>query len=399
MSKKLWEKGYEINKLVEEFTVGNDYKIDMNLITYDIEASIAHAEMLHKMGYLLDNELKKIKDALKKLMKLVENREFEIKLEDEDCHTAIENFLVDEIGEPGKKIHTARSRNDQVLTALRLFYKSEIRNIEKFIKQLQKSIREFSKRYGSIKFAAFTHTRKAMPTSFKIWCGALVDSLKDDLKLLRIVYQIIDQSPLGTGAGYGIPIEIDRKFVAQKLGFSKVQNNPIYAQNSREKFDYLIAHMLSQISYDLNKFSSDIIFFSLPEIGYLTLPRELCTGSSIMPHKLNPDLLELIRGYHHRLVTNSLGCVMTASNLISGYHRDFQLTKYVMIENFEILKKTLKIMAIVFEKMRVNGKKCNESINDEVLSTEEVYKLVRNGIPFRDAYRKVSKKYARGDQN
>lgn len=399
MSEKLWEKGYKVNELVEKFTVGEDYQTDMKLISYDIEASLVHAEMLKKMGYLTDEEFEKIKKGLGKLSKLLKTGEFAIKPEDEDSHTAIENFLISEIGETGKKIHTARSRNDQILTALRLFYKSKLKNIENLIRRLQNGVRKFSEKYGNVEFAAFTHTRKAMPTTFKTWGYALIDALDDDLKLLKTTYEIIDQSPLGTGAGYGIPIDIDRKFTAKKLGFSRIQHNPIYSQNSRGKFDYLIIHSLSQISYDLNRFASDIIFFSIPDIGYLIIPRELCTGSSIMPHKLNPDPLELVRAYHHRIVSNLLECVMTSSNLISGYHRDFQLNKKKAIESFEIIEQILVIMELVFEKLEVDERKCHASLSEEVLSTRKVYELVKRGIPFRDAYKQIATEFMRGEKN
>jgi argininosuccinate lyase len=301
--------------------------------------------------------------------------------------------LTQKIGEAGKKIHTARSRNDQVLTALRLFYKDELENIVQLIKLLQKAIEDFSTKYGHVQFAGFTHTRKAMPTDFKTWSEALYDSLEDDLKLLKTAYEIIDQSPLGTGAGYGIPIEIDREYTANELAFSRIQKNPIYSQNSRGKFDYLILHVLSQISYDLNRVSSDIIFFSLPEVGYLDLPKELCTGSSIMPQKLNPDPLELIRGYHNRIVSRMMESVITSSNLISGYHRDFQLLKESVIECFDVAKTLLKVMKIVFERLSVNKENCEKGITEEVLATQKVYEMVKKGTPFRDAYRKIAQSY------
>jgi len=393
MSKKLWEKGYKVDPMIERFTVGKDYKTDMRIIGYDIKASIVHAEMLCKMGYLSQKELKEIKKTFEELLNLVNDGKFVIKPKDEDCHTAIENFLIQRIGKAGKKIHTARSRNDQVLTALRLFYKDELESIEQLLRRLQEVIKNFSIKYGHVQFAGFTHTRKAMPSDFKTWGEALYDSLEDDLKLLKTVYEIIDQSPLGTGAGYGIPIKIDREFTAKELGFSKIQKNPIYSQNSRGKFDYLILHVLSQISYDLNKVSSDIIFFSLPEVGYLNLPKELCTGSSIMPQKLNPDPLELVRGYHNKIVARMIESIMVSSNLISGYHRDFQLLKENVIECFDIVKDLIEVIRIVFEKMSVNEENCKKSITEEVLATQKVYELVKKGIPFRDAYRKIAQSY------
>ncbi|MFN4189516.1 MAG: argininosuccinate lyase [Pseudothermotoga sp.] len=397
MPEKLWHRGYELDQFIERFTVGKDYITDMELIKYDIIASIAHAKMLSKMGYITQKELEQIKDALEELRLLVEQGKFQIKQEDEDCHTAIENFLVQKLGETGKKIHTARSRNDQILTALRLYYKNQLREIQKLLEELIKATIDFSKKYGKITFAGFTHTRKAMPTNFQTWFAALRDALRDDLKILKIVYELIDQSPLGTGAGYGIPIPIDRKFIAKELGFKKIQQNPIYTQLSRGKFEYLILHSLSQISYDLNRFSSDIIFFSLPEIGYLKIPKELCTGSSIMPQKLNPDPLELVRAYHNRIVSKTVECAMICTNLITGYHRDFQLLKEIVMESFQILKDLLSVMKRILERLQVDKENCSKSLTEEVMATHKVYELVKEGVAFRDAYKKIAAEYG-GDE-
>lgn len=395
MSEKLWDKGYKVDEEVERFTVGDDYTVDMRIIEYDIVASIAHSRMLKKVGLLTEEEQESIEKALKELLGLVKKGEFRIKPEEEDSHTAIENFLVAKLGDVGKKIHTARSRNDQVLTALRLFYKVELKNVESLLLDLQGSVKEFSEKYGTVRFAGFTHTRKAMPTDFKTWSEALIDALEDDLKLLKVVYEIVDQSPLGTGAGYGVPVEIDREFTARELGFSRVQRNPIYTQNSRGKFEYLILHLLTQISYDLNRCASDIIFFSMPEIGYLKLPREVCTGSSIMPHKLNPDPLELVRAYHHVLVSHTVRVLSIPSNLISGYHRDLQLLKKPVIESFDIVKDMIRMMKLIFERMSVDQERAEASLTEDVMATHRVYELVRQGIPFRDAYRMVAEKYGR----
>ncbi|PLV60392.1 argininosuccinate lyase [Thermotoga sp. KOL6] len=395
MSEKLWEKGYKINEEIEKFTVGDDYLVDMKIIEYDIKASIVHSRMLQKVGLLTEEEQVRIEKALEELLGLVKEGKFQIKPEEEDCHTAIENFLVEKLGETGKKIHTARSRNDQVLTALRLMYKEEMKKIEQLIKDLQKSVDEFTRKFGEVRFAGFTHTRKAMPTDFATWAGALKDALEDDLKLLETTYKIVDQSPLGTGAGYGVPIDVDREYTARELGFSRVQWNPIYTQNSRGKFEYLILHTLSQISYDLNRFASDIIFFSLPDIGFLKLPKDICTGSSIMPQKINPDPLELVRAYHHSIVSRMVMAVTLPSNLIFGYHRDYQLLKKPMIEAFDIVKNILRIMKIIFDRIEVDKEKSEDSITEEVLATHRVYELVKQGIPFRDAYRMVAEKYGR----
>ncbi|MEJ5229730.1 MAG: argininosuccinate lyase [Pseudothermotoga sp.] len=397
MSEKLWQKGYEIDKLIERFTVGRDYIVDMALIRYDIIASATHAKMLLKMGYITQEEFDEIRGALKELSDLIDQGKFHIKPEEEDCHTAIENFLVQKLGDSGKKIHTARSRNDQVLTALRIFYKDQLKQIEKSVGDLIKTIKNFSAKYGKVTFAGFTHTRKAMPTNFRTWAAALCDALRDDLRLLSVVYELIDQSPLGTGAGYGLPIPVDRKLTAQELGFKRVQQNPIYTQLSRGKFEYMILHLLSQITYDLNRFASDIIFFSLPDIGYIELPKELCTGSSIMPQKLNPDPLELIRAYHSVIVSRMIQCAMTTSNLITGYHRDLQLLKEILINSFQDVKDLLTVMEKIFEKLRVNKINCSSSLTDDVLATQKVYELVKQGVPFRDAYKLIAKELG-GDE-
>ncbi|WP_041083490.1 argininosuccinate lyase [Thermotoga profunda] len=397
MSEKLWQKGYELDRFVEKFTVGKDYIVDVKLINYDIVASIVHAKMLSKMGYITHEEFKQIESVLKELADLVKKGSFQIKQEDEDCHTAIENFLIQKLGDTGKKIHTARSRNDQILTALRLFYKDQLKEIQELTEKLIKATENFSKKYGKVSFAGFTHTRKAMPTDFHTWSMALHDALKDDLSILKMTYRLIDQSPLGTGAGYGIPILVDREFIARELGFKKIQQNPIYTQLSRGKFEYLILHSLSQISYDLNRFASEIVFFSLPEIGYIVLPKELCTGSSIMPQKLNPDPLELVRAYHNRIVSKMIECVTIPSNLITGYHRDLQLLKETMIEGFQIVKDIIVVMQIVFEKLQVDENRCSKSLTDDVMATHKVYELVKQGVPFRDAYKKIAQKFG-GDE-
>ena len=388
---KLWDKGYNVDSFVERFTTGEDYILDMRILPHDIRASKVHAEVLQKAGVLTDEELSKIKIALDELLKLYEGGKVKIKIEDEDCHTVIENFLTERLGEIGKKIHTARSRNDQVLTALRLYYREIIKDITESVKSLIASVKDFSKKYGKIQFPGFTHTRKAMPTDIKTWSEALVDSLKDDLKLLKAVMDITDQSPLGTGAGYGVPLDIDREYSAKKLGFKKVQKNPIYTQNSRGKFEGMIMHALLQISLDLNRFATDIIFLSF--LGILKLDVSITTGSSIMPQKKNPDVLELVRGYHHRILSNEIFVMSIISNMIMGYHKDYQLLKKVVFETFDILIDMIRAMDIVFKKMSVDEKAASEMMDDEIFATHRVYELVKKGVPFREAYRIVAQKF------
>ncbi|MFA6553529.1 MAG: lyase family protein, partial [Patescibacteria group bacterium] len=255
------------------------------------------------------------------------------------------------------------------------------------------AMRKFSKKYGKIEFPGYTHTRKAMPSSIALWTGAYIESMQDNVKILESVLELIDFSPLGTGAGYGVPLKIDRAYTAQLLGFKRVQGNPIYAQNSRGKFESSILHALSLVMLDLNKMATDLILFSMPEFGYFGLPKEFCTGSSIMPQKKNPDVLELIRAKYHVVVSYEIQVKGLAGNLISGYHRDLQLTKEPVMKGLDIVQKSLDITALVFSGLSVNKKHCSTAMTQEVYATNEVYKLVKNGVPFREAYRQVAQKF------
>ena len=391
---KLWDKGFKIEKFVERFTAGEDPVLDMRLLPYDIKASKVHAEVLKKAGVLSEDELKAVGKALDELLKLYEEEKVRIRIEDEDCHTVIENFLVERLGDVGKKIHTARSRNDQVLTALRLYYRDELTEIRDLIADLKRAMEEFSNRWGAVSFPGFTHTRKAMPTDFRTWIGAYSDLLDDDLRFLEVIVEVTDVSPLGTGAGYGVPMDIDREMSAEKLGFRKVQRNPIHAQLSRGKYELMILQALSHVTLDLNRLSSDVIFLSF--LGFIVLPDEITTGSSIMPQKKNPDVLELIRGYHHRVVANARQVEGIVSNMIMGYHRDFQLLKRPVFDSFDVVKDVLRAARIVVEKMEVDEKRCGEELTPEVFATHEVYELVKKGLSFRDAYRIVAERFRKG---
>lgn len=390
---KLWQKNYSLNKQVEKFTVGDDYKIDQKLVKYDCLASIAHAKMLNKIGILTKTECNKLIAVLNEIIKSDGRGEFVIKQEDEDCHTAIENYLIKKLRSIGKKIHTARSRNDQILTALRLYYKDEIKGIVQLVDELVKVLISFKDKHGTVEMPGYTHMRKAMPSSVGMWAESFIESMYDNKTLLLDMAKLVDQSPLGTGAGYGLPIEVDRKLTAELLGFKKIQKNPIYVQNSGGKFESSILHALSQITFDFNKMASDILVFSMPEFGYFELPSKLCTGSSIMPHKKNPDVLELLRAKYHQIVSYEFEVKSVIGNLISGYNRDLQLTKEPMINGFEITKECLGVMRLFLEKLQVNRENCKKAMTKELYAAEKAYKLVEKGIPFRDAYEKVSQEY------
>lgn len=390
---KIWQKDYTLNKDIEKFTVGNDYLLDLKLVKYDCLASIAHAGMLKKTGILKQQEFKQLEAALNEIIQQHSKGKFKIQPEDEDCHTAIENYLIKKLGDVGKKIHTARSRNDQVLAALRLYYKQEIGQILLMIDNLTKSMTQFKKEYGKIAMPGYTHMRKAMPSSVGLWTGAFIESIQDNKKLTEFVLEFIDQSPLGSCAGYGSPIELDKALTAKLAGFKKVQENPIYVQNSKGKFESLILHSFSQVLFDLNKIASDLILFSMPEIGYFELAQEICTGSSIMPHKKNPDVLELLRAKYHKMLAYEFEIKSIMSNLISGYNRDSQLIKEPMIKGIELTKECLNIAIIVMENIKINKEKCEKAMSSELYAVEKAMKLVEKGIPFRDAYKQVSKDF------
>jgi len=389
---KLWEKGQNVNDQVIGFTVGDDYLLDQHLIKYDCIASIAHAKMLGKIKILTKDEVNNLEQALKEIIELSEKGSFKIQKNQEDCHTAIENYLTDKLGQLGKKIHTARSRNDQVLTALRLYYRDQGEKILFLMDTLNESLSMFLKKTGDIKIPGYTHMQKAMPSSFKMWGKAFIDSMEDNKRLLIVVLEIMDQSPLGTAAGYGVPLEIDRDFTAKELGFSRVQENSIYAQNSRGKFESSLLHALSQIMFDLNKIATDIIVFSMPEFGYFELPDEFCTGSSIMPQKKNPDVLELLRAKYHVVNACEFQLKSLISNLISGYNRDLQLTKEPVIKACAITRESLTIGAALFNHLSINRGNCETAMTEELYATEKVYELVKQGVPFRDAYQQIAGK-------
>ena len=387
---KLWDKGVDLDKAVEAFTVGKDPELDNVLIPYDCKASIAHARMLGEMGYLENNEVGKLVMELENIITLHREDNFTIKVSQEDCHTAIEEYLVEQLGDVGKKIHTARSRNDQVLTALRLYYKEALQEIIDLGEGWIKVLGKFGEENYDVSFPGYTHMQKAMPSSMAMWAGAYVDGMKDDLSMLKSVAKLIDQSPLGSAAGYGVPIKIDKEMTAKEMGFDRVQNNPIYCQLSRGKFELSILHGLGQIMLTINRLASDLILYSMTEFGYISLPEEFCTGSSIMPQKKNPDVLELLRGSYHIISGYETQVKGLTANLISGYNRDIQLSKEPVMRGINLGIDCFKISAAVIEALKVNKDICDAAMTDELFETEKAYKLVEKGIPFREAYRQVA---------
>ncbi|HLC45482.1 MAG TPA: argininosuccinate lyase [archaeon] len=387
---KLWEKNYKLDEKVEAFTVGNDYLLDQRLVKYDCAASIAHVKMLYRIGFLDEAECAQLVGALEELIALDQAGKFSVKKSDEDCHTAIEAFLTQKLGDAGKKVHAARSRNDQVLAALRLYYKDELVEVSRLVDALALSLESFGKKYGKVKVPGYTHTRKAMPSSFGLWSQAFVESMADNKKLLAVASDLIDQSPLGTGAGYGLPVKVDRELTAKLLDFKKVQENPLYVQNSRGKFEATILHCLSQIMLDLNKLASDLMLFSTKEFGFIELPPEICTGSSIMPQKKNPDVLELLRAKYHKVLALEQLVKTVSSNLISGYNRDVQLTKEPVMASFDEAKNCLEITYLVLSKIKIDNSACEKAMTEDLNAAGKALELAAKGVPFRTAYQSVS---------
>jgi len=391
---KLWEKGIEVNKLTLDFTVGNDYLLDKKLVKYDCIASKAHAKMLHKISILSSEEIGLLLTGLDEIIKLSLEGKFEIAQEEEDCHTAIENYLTKKFGEAGKKIHSCRSRNDQVLTALRLYEKNELCELSTLLDEFISALKLVSTKNSCSPMPGYTHMQKAMPTTISDWLGCFAESAKDNKKTIEFIAKTINQSPLGSAAGFGVPVfKIDKDFTANEMGFEKSVSNPIYAQLTRAKFDSLLLHGMTQIMFDLNKLANDLIIFSTKEFNYISIPKEFCTGSSIMPQKNNPDALELVRANYHIVLGEEFKQKSLIANLLTGYNRDIQLTKGPVINSIETVKNCLKIIILIVENISVNEENCLKAMTSELYATEEAYALVKQGIPFREAYAEIGKKY------
>ncbi|MBI4044257.1 MAG: argininosuccinate lyase [Candidatus Diapherotrites archaeon] len=388
---KLWEKkNTKTDAQIEKFTVGNDFLVDLNMVEFDCIASSAHAKMLEKNGIFSRSENKKIQKELLEIRKLAQNGKFRIKTEEEDCHTAIENHLTKKLGKTGKKIHTYRSRNDQVMTAMRLYSKHEISKVEQETGKLISALERFAEKNKKVKMPGYTHMQKAMPSSVPLWANAFADSLKDDLLFLKSVKKLTDQNPLGSAAGYGLPHSIDRKITTKLLGFKKVQKNPLYCANSRGKFESMIMSALMQLMLDLNKMSSDILLFSTKEFGFFDLPDEFCSGSSLMPQKRNPDAVEIIRAKSHSVKSRLFEIISIISSLPSGYNRDFQLSKEPFICAIQSTKDCLQIMTRVISNLEVNSENCKKAMIPELFAAQKVLEKTQNGKPFREAYREIA---------
>lgn len=387
---KLWNKTHQkFNKIVEEFETKDDLVFDNYMVEADVYGSFAHALMLSSINVLTKSELDNIKKGLLKVLELHKKGKFNLEFGEEDVHTKIENFLTQIIGEAGKKIHTGRSRNDQILLDTRIYTKSELLKIWGSVLNLTSIMVSLSEKYSDIPMPGYTHMQKAMPSSVGMWFGAFAESLTDDIKLLQTAFDLNNQSPLGSGAGYGVSLNLDRKLVADFLGFKKVQANSLYCQNSRGKIESTVAFSLLQIIFDISKFASDVLLFTTSEFNFFEVDESLFTGSSIMPHKRNVDIAELLRSKVNIMLGYFIQVFTTVVNLPSGYNRDFQDIKRPFIESINLTKNVINIAEILVRNIKPKKDVLIRSMTPELYTVHTAYQMVGDGVPFREAYRKI----------
>jgi argininosuccinate lyase len=386
---KLWHKAVDLDGEIEQYTVGNDYVLDMELVEADVLGSVAHAKMLAAIGILTEEEFGRLKEALKEVLGLWNRGDFCIEPSQEDVHTAVEAFLTDKLGELGKKIHTGRSRNDQVLVDTRLYVRDRLLDVRYEVALLADTLARFAEKWREVPMPGRTHTQRAMPSSVGLWAGAFAESLADDLVLLGTAAELNDQCPLGSAASYGVGLPIDRQMTADLLGFAKVQNNVLYANNSRGKMEAIALFACTEVMHDLAKLANDLIFFSIPEMGYFGLPEEYCPGSSIMPQKKNPGPLELIRAKSAAVEADLFRVLHITRALPSGYNRDFQETKEPLMQGLKVTESSLKVARLIFENLTVNEETLLKSFTPELYAADEALEMAARGVPFRDAYKQV----------
>ncbi len=394
---KLWEKGTTVNEAIEKFTVGKDRELDVYLAPYDILGSLAHVTMLESVGLIEKEELPVLLEALKKLYRQTEEGNFIIEDGVEDVHSQVEFLLTKELGDLGKKIHSGRSRNDQVLLDLKLFTREGIREIVNTTVQLIDTLLAKSEQHKDVLMPGYTHLQVAMPSSFGLWFGAYAESLTDDLELLLSAFKIANQNPLGSAAGYGSSFPLNRQMTTELLGFSNMNFNVVYAQMGRGKVEKIVSFALANIAATLSKLAYDVCLFTSQNFNFVKLPPEFTTGSSIMPHKKNPDVFELIRGKCNKIQGVPQQIALIINNLPSGYFRDLQTVKEIFIPLFAELHHCLSVATLALEKLQVNENILDDPKYDYLFSVEEVNKLVLEGIPFRKAYRQVAEKIEVGE--
>ena len=386
---KLWEKNFEINKEIERFTVGRDREMDMYLAKYDVLGSMAHITMLESIGLLEKDELVQLLAELKNIYHACENGDFVIEDDVEDVHSQVEMLLTRKLGDMGKKIHSGRSRNDQVLVDLKLFTRHQLKYIADEVKSLFDELIGKSEQYKNVLMPGYTHLQVAMPSSFGLWFGAYAESLADDLLFLQAAYRMTNRNPLGSAAGYGSSFPLNRTMTTQLLGFDSMDYNVVYAQMGRGKMERNVAFAIATIAGTLAKMAFDACMFNSQNFSFVKLPKECTTGSSIMPHKKNPDVFELIRAKSNKLQSLPQQVMLIMNNLPVGYFRDLQIIKEVFLPAFDELKDCLQMAAYIINKIEVNEHILDNPMYDPMFSVEEVNRLAANGMPFRDAYKKV----------
>src|SRR5215203_2938511 len=386
---KLWQKDKGSLKEVETFTVGKDREMDMYLAAFDVLGSLAHIQMLESVGLLAKNELSQLQQELKNIYRQIEKGEFKLQDDVEDIHSQVELFLTQKLGDVGKKIHAARSRNDQVLVDIKLFLRNELEELVKVIQPFFELLQTQSEKYKDHLLPGYTHLQLAMPSSFGLWFGAYAESLVDDLTTLHAAYEVVNKNPLGSAAGYGSSFPINRRMTTELLGFDDLNYNVVYAQMGRGKSERIVAQSLANVADTLSKLSMDACLYLNQNFGFFSFPPELTTGSSIMPHKKNPDVFELIRSHCNRIKALPNEIMMMTTNLPSGYHRDLQLLKEHLFPAFKSLRDCIEMATLMLSNIEIKKDILSDDKYKYLFSVEEVNKLVNEGIPFRDAYKKV----------
>lgn len=389
MANKLWQKNVELNKEIEKFTVGKDRELDVFLAPYDVLGSMAHITMLESINLLTSSELEVLLKELKNIYRLAENGKFVIEDGVEDVHSQVELMLTRKLGDAGKKIHSGRSRNDQVLVDLKLFSRAGIHSIAQESKKLFNELQKQSEKYKNVLMPGYTHTQIAMPSSFGLWFGAYAESLADDMQLLLAAWRVANRNPLGSAAGYGSSFPLNRTMTTKLLGFESMDYNVVYAQMGRGKTERTIAFAIASIAGTISKLAFDACMFNSQNFGFIHLPTECTTGSSIMPHKKNPDVFELIRAKCNKLQTLPSQITAIMNNLICGYSRDLQTIKEVFMPAFGELLDSIRMTAYIVERTEVNEHILENPLYDPIFSVEEVNRRVIAGTPFREAYKQV----------
>ena len=389
MAKKLWEKNFEVSKEIERFTVGRDRELDLYLAKYDVLGSMAHITMLQSINLLTPEELQSLRSELKNIYKIAEDGSFEIEEGVEDVHSQVELMLTRKLGDMGKKIHSGRSRNDQVLVDLKLFTRHALKEIVALVKVLFDELISKSNQYKEVLMPGYTHLQIAMPSSFGLWFGAYAESLTDDMLFLQAAYKLTNRNPLGSAAGYGSSFPLDRALTTDLLGFDSMNYNVVYAQMGRGKMERNVAFALATVAGTLSKMAFDACLFNSQNFNFIRLPKECTTGSSIMPHKKNPDVFELIRAKSNKLQGLPQQIMLIMNNLPASYFRDLQLIKEVFLPAFDELKDCLQMSAYIINKMKVNEHILENPMYEPMFSVEEVNRLAAAGMPFRDAYKQV----------